>query len=72
MVQKPYNSHGMSRKLRKKERGNSGPTPVARGGSGAKAPPLAARPAHWNGRRRRLLELTNGCYSGGDSQGLLG
>jgi len=25
-------------------RGNTGPTPVARGGSGAKAPPLAARP----------------------------
>jgi len=26
----------------------SGPTPVARGGSGAKAPPLAARPKqHW-------------------------
>jgi len=28
----------------------SGPTPVARGGSGAKAPPLAARP------KRRVLE----------------
>jgi len=27
-----------------KIRGNSGATPVARGGSGAKAPPLAARP----------------------------
>ena len=26
----------------------------------------------WNGRGRRLVELTNGCYSGGDSQGLPG
>jgi len=48
----------------------SGPTPVARGGSGAKAPPLAARPVPWNGRGRRLMELTEGCYSGGDSQWL--
>jgi len=24
----------------------------------------------WNGRGRRLVELTDGCYSGGDSQGL--
>jgi len=31
----------------------SGPTPVARGGSGAKAPPLAARPVLRNGRGRR-------------------
>jgi len=29
----------------KQTSGGSGPTPVARGGSGAKAPPLAARPA---------------------------
>ena len=26
----------------------------------------------WNGRGRRLVELTDGCYSGGDSQGLRG
>jgi len=26
----------------------------------------------WNGRGRRLVELTDGCYSGGDSQGLPG
>jgi len=26
----------------------------------------------WNGRGQRLVELTNGCYSGGDSQGLPG
>jgi len=25
------------------------------------APPLAARPVPWNGRGRRLVELTNGC-----------
>jgi len=30
-------------KTDKKVRGNSGPTPVARGGYGAKAPPLAVR-----------------------------
>ena len=47
-------------------------TPVARGGSGAKAPPLAARPVPWNGRGQRLVELNDGCYSGGDSQGLPG
>ena len=40
---------------------NSCPTPVARGGSEAKAPPLAARPVPRNGRGRRLVELTNGC-----------
>ena len=39
----------------------SGPTPVARGGSGAKALPLDARPVPLNGRGRRLVELTNGC-----------
>jgi len=50
----------------------SGPTPVTRGGSGAKAHPLAARPVPWNGRGWRLVELTDGCYSGGDSQGLPG
>jgi len=33
-----------SEKQQKKSRGNSGPTPVACGGSGAKAHPLAARP----------------------------
>ena len=49
-----------------------GPTPVARGGSGAKAPPLAARPVPWNGRGRRLVELTDGCCSEGDSQWLPG
>ena len=37
-------------------RGNSGPTPVARGGSGAKAPPLAARP-YWQVVDRALLRL---------------
>jgi len=42
------------------------------GGFGAKAPPLAARPVPWNGRGRRLVELTDGCYSGGNSQGLPG
>jgi len=26
----------------------------------------------WNGRGRRLVELTDGCYSGGNSQGLPG
>ena len=26
----------------------------------------------WNGRGRRLVEMTDGCYSGGDSQGLSG
>jgi len=37
--------YGGRRPISKKLRGNSGPTPVARGGgSGAKAPPLAARP----------------------------
>jgi len=40
---------------------DSGPTPVARGGSVAKAPPLAVRPVPRNGRGRRLVELTNGC-----------
>jgi len=36
---------------------------VERGGSGAQAPPLAARPVPRNGRGpgRRLMELTNGC-----------
>jgi len=64
----------MSGKEREKTRGNSGPTPVARGGSGAKAPPLVTRPVPWNWRGRRLVELTDsdGCYSGGDSQGLPG
>jgi len=42
------------------------------GGSGAKAPPLAARPVPWNGRGQRLVELTDGCCSEGDSQGLPG
>ena len=37
-------------------RWNSGPTPVARGGSGAKAPPLAARPS-WQVVNRQLLRL---------------
>jgi len=46
----------------------SGPSPVAR----AKAPPLAARLVSWNGRGRRLVELTDGSYSGGDSHGLPG
>jgi len=50
----------------------SGPAPVARSRSGSKASPLAARPVPWNGRGRRLVELTDGCYSGGDSQGLPG
>jgi len=36
--------------------GNSGPTTVARGGSGAKAPPLAARP-YWQVVNSALLEL---------------
>ena len=72
IVQKTRNSCGMSGNQRKKTRGNSGPTPVARGGSPTKAPPLAVRPVPWNGRRRKLVEVTDGCYSGGDSQGLLG
>jgi len=39
--------------------------------AGAKDPPLAAaRLVPWNGRGRRLVELNDGCYSGGDSQGL--
>ena len=51
---------------------DSGWLRVVRGGSGAKAPPLAARPVPWNGQGRRLVELTKGCYSEGDSQGLPG
>jgi len=34
---------------------------VARGGFGAKAPPLSARSVPRNGRGWRLVELTNGC-----------
>jgi len=33
---------------------------------------LAARLVPWNGRGRRLVEQTEGCYSEGDSQGLPG
>jgi len=58
-------------RIKKKESersSGSGPTPVARGGSGAKAPPLAARPVPWNGPGRRLVALTEGCYSGGHFQ----
>jgi len=40
---------------------DSGPPPLARGGSGAEARALAARPVPRNGRGRRLVELTNGC-----------
>jgi len=39
----------------------SGGLRVARGGFGAKAPPLAARPVPRNGRGRRLVKLTSGC-----------
>jgi len=35
-------------------------------------PPLAARPVPWNGRGQRLVNLTEWCYSEGDSQGLPG
>ena len=45
---------------------------VARNGFGPKAPPLAARLVPWNGRGQRLVEVTEGCYSEGDSQGLPG
>jgi len=50
--QKRKKKKGKKRQTQVKETGkgqnprNSGPTPVARGGSGAKAPPLAARPTH--------------------------
>jgi len=50
---------------------DSDPTPVARGGW-EKDHPLAARPVPWNGRGRRLVELIEGCYSGGNSQGFQG
>jgi len=40
---------------------NSGVLRVARGCSGAEAPPLAARPVPRNGRGPRLVEVTNGC-----------
>jgi len=33
---------------------------------------LAARPVPWNGRGRRQVELTKGCYSGVNSQGYPG
>jgi len=49
IVQKTRNSCGMSGKQRKKTRGNSGLTPVTRGVSAAKAPPLAVRQVPWNG-----------------------
>jgi len=49
----------------KKPCGNSCLTPVARGGSGAKAPPLAARPVPMDGRGRRLVELTEGFIAEG-------
>ena len=41
-------------------RGDSGPTPVARGGSGAKAPPLVACP-YWKVVDRHLLRLLITC-----------
>jgi len=50
----------------------SGVLRVARGGSGAKAPPLAARPVTWNGRGRGQVELTDGCYIRGDFEWLPG
>jgi len=40
---------------------DSGLTPVARGGSGSKALPLAARPVPRNRRGQRLVELIDGC-----------
>jgi len=43
--------------------------PVARGSARSKAPPLAARPVPWNGQGRRLVEVTEGVYSGGNSHG---
>ena len=49
---------------------SSGLLRVARGGFGAKAPPLAARLVPWNGRGGRLVELTVGCDSRENSQGL--
>jgi len=45
---------------------DSGVLRVARGGSGAKAPPLAARLVPCNEQGQRLVELTNGCQSEGD------
>jgi len=53
---------------------DSGWMRVVRSCSRAKAPPLAAHPVpwSWNGRGRRLVEVTKGCYSKGDSQGLPG
>ena len=39
----------------------SGLTPVARGGSGAKAPQLVTRPVPRNVPGQRLVGLTNGC-----------
>ena len=46
------------KKNTKKNIGNSGPTPVARGSSGAKAPLLAAR-AYWQVVNPSLLGLLN-------------
>jgi len=44
----------------------------ARGSSSAKAPPLAARPVHWNGRGRRLVELTMSVTAEGIPRGCQG
>jgi len=46
------------KKNTRKNSGNSGPTPVARGSSWAKAPPLAAR-AYWQVVNPSLLILLN-------------
>ena len=43
---------------------DSGSMRVTRGGFGAKAPSLAARPVPCNGRGRKLVELSKGCYNG--------
>ena len=60
---KTHGRRPISHKIRKTEkksgleiRRGSGPTPVARGGSGTKAPPLAARP-YWQVVNRALLRL---------------
>ena len=56
-VKKTINYREISEKWRGKTRRNSGPTPVARGGDGSKAPPLAARPVKGGGSNGDTLML---------------